>query len=141
MNQGSRRGSKGPAVLHICFGSLIYYLYQPRHDNSTTVFQVRPYGRFIETQSNFRRKKLHRTNQGSNSLGGSFSKNDNVRTPIQFRRERQPQDRKRWFFFKNKRICFYISNTSVIKPVKLNKLSFFSIKINKLFPTQVHSVL
>ena len=37
----------------------------------TQVFQPRSYGRFI--QSNLRRKKLRRTNQGSNFLGGSFS--------------------------------------------------------------------
>ena len=49
-----------------------------------------PCGRFIETQSNLRRKKLHRTNQGSIFPGGSFSIRDNVRGPIQFRREGQP---------------------------------------------------
>ena len=31
----------------------------------TTVFHARPYGRFIEIQSNLWRKKLHSTNQGS----------------------------------------------------------------------------
>ena len=44
----------------------------------TTVFHARTYGRFIETQSNLRRKKLHRTNQGSNFLGSSLSNKDNV---------------------------------------------------------------
>ena len=39
----------------------------------TTVFHAWPYGRFIEIQRNLRRKKLHRTNQGPNFLGGSFS--------------------------------------------------------------------
>ena len=39
----------------------------------TTVFHTWPYGRFIEIQNNLRRKKLHRTNPGSNFLGGSFS--------------------------------------------------------------------
>ena len=34
--------------------------------------------------------ELHRTNQGSNFLGGSFSNRDSVRAPIQFRREHQP---------------------------------------------------
>ena len=33
--------------------------YQPRHDNSIPYMG---YGRFIERQSNLRRKKLHRTN-------------------------------------------------------------------------------
>ena len=54
-----------------------------------TVFHPRPYGRFIEIQSNLRRKKLHRTNQGSDFLGGSFSNRDNIRAPIQFRKGRQ----------------------------------------------------
>ena len=49
-----------------------------------------PIGRFIEIQRNLRRKKLHRSNQGSNFLGGSFSNKDNVRAQIQFRRESQP---------------------------------------------------
>ena len=40
----------------------------------TIVFHARVYGRFIEIQSNLRRKKLHRMNQGSNFLGGTFSK-------------------------------------------------------------------
>ena len=53
------------------------------------------YGRFTEIKSNFRRKKLHRTNQGSNFLGGSFSNRDNVTTPIQFRRESQLHHLKR----------------------------------------------
>ena len=63
----------------------------------TTVFHTWPYGRFIEIQSNLRRKKLHRTNQGSNFLGESFGNRDNVRVPIQFRRESQPQHLKDYF--------------------------------------------
>ena len=62
-----------------------------------TVFRAWAYCRFIEIQSNFRWKKLHRTNQSSNFLGGSFSNRDNVRSSIQFRREDQPQHLKRWF--------------------------------------------
>ena len=45
----------------------------------TAVFHVRPYGRFIEILGNLKRKKLQRTNQGSNICGGSFSNRDNVR--------------------------------------------------------------
>ena len=61
----------------------------------TTVFHAWPYGRFIEIESNLRRKKLHRTNQGPNLIGGSFSNRDDVRAPIQFGRESQPQHLKR----------------------------------------------
>ena len=56
-----------------------------------TIFHARPYIRFTETRSNHRRKRLHRTNQGSNFPGGSFSNRGNVRTPIQIRRERESQ--------------------------------------------------
>ena len=34
----------------------------------TTAFHTWPYGRFIDTQSNLKRKKLHRTNRGNFSL-------------------------------------------------------------------------
>ena len=61
----------------------------------TTVFHTWPYGRFIEILSNLRRKKLHRTNHCCNFLGGSFSNSDNVRAPIQFRRENQTQHPKK----------------------------------------------
>ena len=53
----------------------------------TTVFHAWSYGRFIEKQSNFRRKKLHRMNQDSNFLGGSFRNRDNLRAPIQSKYE------------------------------------------------------
>ena len=54
--------------------------HQPNHNNCSI------HGRFIEIQSNLMRKKLHRTNQGSNFLGGIFGNIDNVRAQIQFRR-------------------------------------------------------
>ena len=96
---------------------------------------------FIEIQSNLRRKKLHRTNQGSNFLGGSFNNRDNVRAPVQFRRESQPQHLKRWFFLKNRPIHFHINSTSVIRPVKRNQLSFSSIEINKPLPAPVQCLI
>ena len=79
-----------------------------------TVFHARPYGRFIEILSNLWRKKLHRMNQGSNFLRGSFSNRDNVRAPIQFRRERPHQHLKRLFFLKNRLIYFYINSAIVL---------------------------
>ena len=79
-----------------------------------------PYGRFIEIQGNLRRKKLHRTNQGSNFLGGSFSNRKNIGAPIQFRRESQPQHLKRLFFLKNRPIHFDINSTGVFRPVEQN---------------------
>ena len=74
----------------------------------TAVFYIWAYGSFIEIQSNLRRKKLHRTDYSSNFLGSSFSNRDNVRIPIQFRREVQPQHFKRCFFLKNRPIHFHI---------------------------------
>ena len=64
----------------------------------TTVLNAWPYGRFIEIQSNLRIKKIHRTNQGSNFLGGSFSNTESLWDPIQFRRESQPSILKDFFF-------------------------------------------
>ena len=106
----------------------------------TAVFHTCPYGKFIEIQSNLRRKKLHRMNQGSNFLGGRFSNRDNVRASIQIRRESQPQHLKRCFFLKNRPIHFQINSTSVFRQVKRNQLSFSSIEIKKPFPAPVHNV-
>ena len=64
-------------------------------------------------ERNLRGKKLYRTNQGSNFLGGSFSNGDNARAPIQFRRESQPQHFNTWFFLKSRPIHFHINSTSV----------------------------
>ena len=106
----------------------------------TTVFHARPYSRFIELQSNLKRKKFHKKNQGTNFLGGSFGNRDNVKTSIQFRRERQFHYLKRRFFHKNRPIQFNINITSVIRLVKRNQLSFSSIEIYKPLPAPVHSV-
>ena len=102
----------------------------------TTVFHAWPYSKFIEIQSSLRRKKLNGTNQGHNFFGGSFSNRHNVRAPIQFRTNSQTQNLKIWFFLKTRPIHFHINSTSVIRPVKQNRLSFSSININKLFPAQ-----
>ena len=85
----------------------------------TTVFRTESYGRFIEIQSNLRRKKLHGLNLGPNFLGGSFNNRDNVRATIQLRRESQPQHLKQ-LFLENRPIQFYINSTSVLRPVKRN---------------------
>ena len=66
----------------------------------TTVFYTRLYGKFIKMTSSFRRKKLHRTNQGFNFLGDSFGNEDNTRAPIQFWRERESQHIESWFFLR-----------------------------------------
>ena len=106
----------------------------------TTVFHPWPHGRFIEIKSNLKRNKLHRTNQSFSFLGRSFSNRENVRAPIQFGRESQPQHIKRRFFFKNRLTNFYSNSTSIIRPVKGNQLSFPSIEINNSLPAPVQSV-
>ena len=49
---------------------------------------IKPYCRFIELiekKSNLKRKKFHRTNEGFNFIGESFSKRGNVRAPSELR--------------------------------------------------------
>ena len=53
----------------------------------TAVFYAWPYVTFTKIQINLSRKKLNITNQGPKFLGGSFSGRDNVRVPVQFRKE------------------------------------------------------
>ena len=84
------------------------------------------------------KKKLLRTNQGSYILGGSFSNRDNVRAPIQFRRESQPPSQ---FSFKNRPIHFHINRTSVFRLAKRHYLSFSSIEINKSLPVPVQCLV
>ena len=69
---------KGPTVLHICFCNLSINSKEQPGASMTKVFHAWRYGIFIKIQSNLRIKKLNRTNQGSNFLGGTFSNSDNV---------------------------------------------------------------
>ena len=82
----------------------------------TSVFHARPHGRFIKIKSNLRLKKLHRTNQGFNFIGDSFSNRDNVRAPIQFLRGRQPQHLKYDFSSKQTYQLFWSNETSLVFP-------------------------
>ena len=74
----------------------------------TAVFHAWPYGKFIEIQSQFRRKKLHKTNQGANFLGLSLRNRDNIRAPIQIRREIQPKLLKTGVLLKNRSIHWWL---------------------------------
>ena len=69
---GSKRSTISPTYL---FRHLIWHI-QVKHRSTnldvTTVFHVRPYGRFMEIKNILRKKKLHTMNQGSNILGGSL---------------------------------------------------------------------
>ena len=105
----------------------------------TSVFHTWSYGRFIEIQSNLRSKKLHRTSQGSDFLGGSFSNRDNIRAPIQFRRDGQLQHLKRWFFLENIPIHFHINTPVLLDRSNETSLVFSSIEINKPRPTSCPS--
>ena len=120
----------------------------------TTVFHAWPFMAMVDLQihratsggRNFikqikERIELHRTNQGSNFLRVSFSSGDNVRAPIQFRRESQPQHLKRLFILKKRPVHFHINSTSVFRPVNQNKLSFSSIEINKPLPAPIQCLV
>ena len=79
---GSKRRTNSPAYIHFC--SLSNNSKKQLGVKAQTwlqIFHTWPNKRFIEMQSNLRRKKLHRMNHDSNSLGGSFSNRDNVRAP------------------------------------------------------------
>ena len=77
MCQGFKGGSKwrtnSPAYIHFC--SLSNNSKKQVGVTAQTwlqIFHTWPNKRFIETQSNLRRKKLHRTSHDSNFLGGKF---------------------------------------------------------------------
>ena len=92
---------------------------------------------FIEIQSKLRwRKKLHRTNQGSNFLGDKCSNRDNVRAPINPKIICEPQHLKWWFFLKKRPIHFHINSNNVVRPIKWSQVIFSLNEINKLVPTQ-----
>ena len=102
-----------------CISVFVAYLTFPSSSRGTssdltTVFHEWVYGRFIEIHTNLRRKKLHRTNQGSSFLRDSFSNRENVKAPIQFRKESQPKHLKRLFLIKNRPIYFHINSTMLL---------------------------
>ena len=71
MSQGlTEAASGGPTVLHIQFCSFEHFQVASRstRQDMTPLFYARQYGRFIQIQSNLRRKKLHRPDQDSNLL-------------------------------------------------------------------------
>ena len=76
----------------------------------------------------FSKSKLHRMNQNSSFLEGSFSNRDNFKVPIQLRKESQSQ------YLKRSHQQCQCYQTGQMKPVK-----FFSMEINKPFPAPFHS--
>ena len=131
--KGSRgAASERPTVLHICFCNFQLAAWSTSLE-VITVFHAWSHGRLVEMQINHRRKKIHRMNQGSNFLKGSFSNRDNVRASIQFRRESQPQHLKRSVFLKSRSIIFHVNRTSVIRLVKRNQLNFPALKSTSHF--------
>ena len=82
----------------------------------TTVFHAWSYGRFIEIQSNFGRKELHRTNQNSNFLEGSFRNRYNVRAQSNLEETVNPSISKDDFSSKTDPSIFRL-----IAPVLLNE--------------------
>ena len=77
------------------------------------------HGRFIEIKNNLKRKKLHRMNQNSTLLGGSFSNKDSVRAPVQFRSISIP------FILSKGLFLTYIFNSMYIALTKLSEYTYF----------------
>ena len=130
MTQGFERSSKfWTNCSTYLFLQLIQHIQVAARSTSpymTTVFYGRYYGRFIEIQSKLRKHKLHKMNQDSHFLGGSFGNTDNVRTPVQEKQKRNRASASyRLFFLKSSCIQFHFNSTRVISLAKQNKLSFF----------------
>ena len=143
--KGSRETvSQVPTVLLTCFSSLSSMSKQQLGPPAETSPQYSMQGsndRFIEIQSNLRRKKLHSMSQGSNVLSDNFSNSDNLKVPIKFRRATQSQLLfffffLSFFFFKNRPIHFHINSNRVIRLVEKNKMTFPAFKSVSLFLPQ-----
>ena len=96
--KGSREAAnESPSAPHIRFCSLSNISKQQLKAPAQTGYQYSMQDCMVVLQrwGNLRRQKRHRTNQSSNFLGRSFSNIDNVRAPIQLRRERKSQHIKR----------------------------------------------
>ena len=95
-----------------------------------TVFHAWACGKFIEIPSNLWRKKLYRMNQSPNIFRCTFSSRDNVRVPIQFRRESQPQHLKRWFFSQEQiHLSSHYLHSNVIGPANKTSWVFPELKL------------
>ena len=79
-------------------------------------------------------KKTSNNELSSDFLGVSFSYRNNLRPQSDL------EQKVKAIFLKNRPIHFHINKTTVIRPVKWNKLSFPRIEINKPLLTPVHSV-
>ena len=132
--------NEGPTALHIRFLQLIQQFQVAARSTSpdmTTVFYAWLYRRFIEIQSNLRRKKLHRTIQSSSFHGGSFRDRGNLRAPVQIGIE---MFNSKMIFSQEQTHSFSHHSTRVIRLIKQHELSFPRIEINKPLHAPVQSV-
>lgn len=98
------------------------------------------YGNVIEIKSNLRKTSWNESRPQFSWR--NFNNKYNVRATIQFGRK-SSIILKKFFFFKNRPINFHINSISisrVIRPIKQNKLIFFSFGIYKLLPLPIHNV-
>ena len=137
-----RRWAKGSREVLSCTSVFLYNISKYQLGAPAQTW----HGWSIEIQSNFKRSKLHRKNQGSNFLGGGFSYRNNVRDQIQFRKERQPQHLKRWFFLKKRPTIF--TSTAQVLSDRLNETSWvfpawksYAISLSNSEIFQVHTKL
>ena len=77
MSQGFKRGNKWRTSSSTCMFLWLIQQFpvavRSTSPDMTTVFHTWPDGRFMEIQSNLRRNRFHKMNQGSNFLWGSFN--------------------------------------------------------------------
>ena len=97
--KGSREAvNEEPLVLHICFCSLWSNSVKQAGAPALTRQQYSMLGSVVDLyryRVTFSKSKLHRMNQNSSFLEGSFSNRDNFKVPIQLRKESQSQYLKR----------------------------------------------
>ena len=89
----------------------------------TTIFYARQSDRFIGIKSNLRRRKLCRTNRGSNFLGSSFSNRDNARTQCILEKKDSPSILKRGFSLRTEQSFFTLITPELFN--QPNKNVFF----------------
>ena len=106
----------------------------------TTVFHAWLYGRFIEIQSNLRRKKLHKTNQGSNFLKALLATEIMKQPQSSLEEKVNPSIVKDNFSSRTAPYIFTSIASVLLDQSDETDCVFFRIEINKVLPAPIHSV-
>ena len=70
--EASKHCTKSPTNWLLSFFSIFYVTIRSTSPDMATVFHARPYGRFIEIKSNFRRRKLQLSFPGPEEAPAAF---------------------------------------------------------------------